>query len=56
LRTGLRNSSIGVPMVMMIGPSPEMRSDECVKTRRRDQRLAQHVLGAALDERQPAGS
>jgi hypothetical protein len=33
---------------------PEMRSDEWVKTRRR-LTSAQHVLGAVLDERQPAG-
>ena len=34
LRTGLRNSSIGVPMVMMSGPVGEISAGEEVKTSR----------------------
>ena len=57
LRTGLRNSSIGVPMVMITGPSPEMRSDELVKNEAVvGQRLGSAAFSrAVLDEWQPAG-
>ena len=53
-RTGLRNSSIGVPMVTITGPLVEMlvgRAGEDEALFR--QRLGEYGLGAVFEERQP---
>ncbi len=56
LRTGLRNSSIGVPMVMMTGPPVEITIGRGGKHQPLGRkRLGQHAFRAALDERQPPG-
>ena len=57
LRTGLRNSSIGVPMVTMTGAFADISAGAEVKTQPvLLERLRQQLLAAELDERQAAGA